>query len=135
MPQSRSKGSRHPVFRVPNPGRSIPVPISISIGCPNYTSNIWDRLPAYAADGRFPIDNNPVEQMIRLIALGRNNWLFFGSERGGRAAANLMSLVATCKRAGVKPFAYLKYVFRRLPAAQHDAQQLRALMPDVWQPA
>lgn len=100
-----------------------------------YTHKIWDRLTAYATDGRLPIDNNPVEQMIRPVALGRNNWLFFGSERGGRAAANLMSLIATCKRAKVDPFAYLSDVFRRLPAAKDDPAKLRALLPDVWKPA
>jgi transposase len=100
----------------------------------NYTRNIWDRLTAYTTDGRLPIDNNPVEQMIRPIAVGRNNWLFFGSERGGRAAANLMSLIATCKRAKVEPFAYLCDVFRRLPAAK-TPEQIRALLPDVWKPA
>jgi transposase len=100
----------------------------------NYTRNIWDRLTVYTTDGRLPIDNNPVEQMIRPIAVGRTNWLFFGSERGGRAAANLMSLIATCKRAKVEPFAYLCDVFRRLPAAK-TPEQIRALLPDVWKPA
>ena len=100
-----------------------------------YADGIWPRLTAYAKDGRLPIDNNPAEQMIRPIAIGRNNWLFFGSERGGRAAANLMSLIATCKRAQVEPFAYLCDVFRRLPAAKTNPAQLRALLPDVWKPA
>ena len=99
----------------------------------NYAHAIWPRLIDYTTDGRLPIDNNPAEQMIRPVALGRNNWIFFGSERGGRAAANLMSLVATCKRAQVEPFAYLRDVFRRLPAAKTPAQ-LRALLPDVWKP-
>jgi transposase len=101
----------------------------------NYTDKIWGRLTAYAGDGRLPIDNNPAEQAIRPVALGRNNWLFFGSERGGAAAANLMSLIATCKRAAVEPFAYLKDVFRRLPAAKNDPAQVRALLPDVWRPS
>ena len=99
-----------------------------------YADGIWPRLIAYAQDGRLPIDNNPAEQMIRPIAVGRNNWLFFGSERGGKAAANLMSLIATCKRAKVEPFAYLCDVFRRLPAAKTPAE-VRALLPDVWKPA
>ena len=99
-----------------------------------YADGIWPRLLAYAQDGRQPIDNNPAEQMIRPIAIGRNNWLFFGSERGGRAAANLMSIIATCKRAKVEPFAYLCNVFRRLPAAK-SPKQVRALLPDVWKPA
>ena len=96
---------------------------------------IWPRLIDYTTDGRLPIDNNPAEQMIRPVALGRNNCIFFGSERGGRAAANLMSLVATCKRAQVEPFAYLRDVFRHLPAAKTNPAQLRALLPDIWKPA
>ena len=100
----------------------------------HYADGIWSRLTAYAHDGRLPIDNNAAEQMIRPVALGRNNWLFFGSERGGKAAANLMSLIATCKRARVEPFAYLSDVFRRLPAAKTPGQ-IRALLPDVWKPA
>jgi transposase len=99
-----------------------------------YADNIWGRLTLYAADGRLPIDNNPAEQMIRPVALGRNNWLFFGSERGGQAAANWMSIIATCKRAGVEPFAYLSDVLRRLPSAKTGAG-VRALLPDVWKPA
>jgi len=99
-----------------------------------YTDGIWTRLTEYTQDGRLPIDNNPAEQMIRPIAVGRNNWLFFGSERGGRAAANLMSLIATCKRAKVEPFAYLRDVFCRLPTAK-TPEQIRALLPDVWKPA
>jgi transposase len=99
----------------------------------SYADNIWDRLTVYAEDGRLPIDNNAAERMIRPVALGRNNWLFFGSERGGKAAANWMSVIATCKRAGVEPFAYLSDVLRRLPSAKTGAG-VRALLPDVWKP-
>ena len=63
----------------------------------------------------------------------RNNWLFLGSERGGKAAANWMSIIATCKRANVEPFAYLSDVLRRLPVAT-TPEQVRQLLPDVWQP-
>ncbi len=99
----------------------------------SYADKIWHRLTAYAEDGRLPIDNNPAEQMIRPIAVGRNNWLFFGSERGGQAAANWMSVIATCKRAGVEPFAYLSDVLRRLPSAK-TGSGVRELLPDVWKP-
>ncbi len=98
----------------------------------SYTDNNWDRLKAYAEDPRLPIDNNPAEQMIRPIAVGRKNWLFFGSERGGRAAANLMSLVATCKRAGVEPLGYLHDVFKRLPSML--TTKLDDLLPGSWTP-
>ena len=99
----------------------------------SYADKIWHRLTAFAEDGRLPIDNNPAEQMIRPVAVGRNNWLFFGSGRGGRAAANWMSVIATCKRAGVEPFAYLSDVLRRLPSAR-TGNGVRELLPDVWKP-
>ena len=99
----------------------------------SYADKIWHRLTAYAEDGRLPIDNNPVERAIRPVAIGRNNWLFFGSERGGQAASNWMSVIATCKRAGVEPFAYLSDVLRRLPSAKIGAE-IRELLPDVWKP-
>lgn len=99
----------------------------------SYADKIWHRLTAYAEDGRLPIDNNPAERAIRPVAIGRNNWLFFGSERGGQAAANWMSVIATCKRAGVEPFAYLSDVLRRLPSAKTGAG-VRELLPDVWKP-
>lgn len=99
----------------------------------SYATRIWERLTLYVEDGRLPIDNNPAEQMIRPIALGRNNWLFLGSERGGKAAANWMSIIATCKRANVEPFAYLSDVLRRLPVAT-TPEQVRQLLPDVWKP-
>ena len=99
----------------------------------SYADTIWDRLTAYAEDGRLPINNNAAERMIRPVALGRNNWLFFGSERGGKAAANWMSIIGTCKRAGVEPFAYLSDVLRRLPSAKTGAG-VRELLPDVWKP-
>jgi transposase len=51
----------------------------------------WDALSRYASDGRFPIDNNPVENIIRPIVLGRRNWLFTGSERAGQRAAAIQS--------------------------------------------
>ncbi|OQC32213.1 MAG: Transposase IS66 family protein [Verrucomicrobia bacterium ADurb.Bin070] len=99
----------------------------------SYADKIWHRLTAYAEDGRLPIDNNPAERAIRPVAIGRNNWLFLGSERGGQAAANWMSVIATCKRAGVEPFAYLSDVLRRLPSAKTGAG-VRELLPDVWKP-
>lgn len=98
----------------------------------SYTDNNWKRLEKYVEDPRLPIDNNPAEQMIRPIALGRKNWLFFGSERGGEAAANLMSLIATCKRASVAPLAYLNDVFKRLPSTLKT--NLDDLLPGNWKP-
>ena len=76
------------------------------------------------------IDNNRVERAIRYVVLGRGNWLFLGSDNGGHTAAVLYSLVITCKRLRIDPWAYLEDVFARLPSA--GALALRDLLPDRW---
>lgn len=80
-----------------------------------YTLRRWEALVRYADDGRYPIDNNPIENAIRPIAIGRKNWLFAGSEQAGRRAAAIMSLVATAKANGIDPHAWLTDTLSRLP--------------------
>jgi transposase len=102
-----------------------------------YTRNNWTALNQYAHHGHLTIDNNAAERALRGIAIGRRNWLFLGSDRGGRAAAVHFSLIASCLRNGVEPFAYLRDLLTRLPTllpgASRDA--LRSLLPDCWKPA
>jgi transposase len=95
-----------------------------------YATNQWESLLVYTTDGNVPIDNNAVERMMRHPVLGRGNWLFLGSDNGGHTAAVLYSLVITCKRLRIDPWAYLEDVFRRLPSA--NALELRQLLPDRW---
>jgi transposase len=95
-----------------------------------YALNQWDALCVYITDGDLAIDNNPAENALRRIALGRKNWLFCGSDRGGRTAAVLFSLIATCDRHGVDPFVYLRDVLTRIAA--HPASRLADLLPDRW---
>lgn len=80
-----------------------------------YLQHQWPRLIRYLDDGRYPIDNNPVENAIRPFAVGRKNWLFSTSVQGAKASANLYSLIETAKANGVEPYAYLKCVFAALP--------------------
>jgi len=80
-----------------------------------------------------PIDNNWVENQIRPWALGRNNWLFAGSLRGGQRAAAIMSLIQSARMNGLDPHAYLKDVLDRLPT--HRASAIKELLPHNWQPA
>jgi transposase len=96
----------------------------------NYASNYWDRLTRYVDDPQASIDNNVAENAIRPIALGRKNWLFIGSRESGEATANIMSIICTCKRAGVEPYAYLLDVMRRLPSMK--TSELDALLPTNW---
>ena len=92
-----------------------------------YSINRWPALIRYLDDGWLNIDNNPVENAIRGIALGRRNWLFAGSEAGGRRAAQFYTLIETAKLNGVNPHAYLTHVLTELPSAK--ARDLDALLP------
>lgn len=71
----------------------------------DYTLNRWPALSRYADSGHLPIDNNPVENAIRPIAIGKKNWLFAGSERAGKRAAVIQSLLGTAKLNGLDPAA------------------------------
>jgi transposase len=95
-----------------------------------YALNNWDALNRFVEDGDLTIDNNRAENALRKIAIGRKNWLFFGSENGGRTAAIFASVIATCRRHSVDPFAYLKDVFTQL--ATNKDVDLDTLLPDNW---
>ncbi len=73
-----------------------------------YARGRWAALNRYVEDGRLSIDNNLSERTLRMAAVGRKNWMFFGSEAGGHRAAVIYSLTAGCKLCGVDPFAYLR---------------------------
>ena len=92
-----------------------------------YTLNRWSALVRYVDDGRINIDNNPVENSIRGIALGRKNFLFCGSEGGGRRAALMYSLIESAKLNGIDPKAYLLDVLTKMPTAKRA--DLDAMMP------
>jgi len=98
-----------------------------------YAFNQWDALCVYTTDGRLAIDNNASENALRRVAVGRKNWLFAGSDNGGRTAATLFSLIATCQRHQVEPMAYLRDVLGRIAAT--PVSQLDQLLPDHWNAA
>ena len=102
----------------------------------DYVRNNWTALNQYAHHGQLAIDNNAAERALRRIAIGRRNWLFLGSDRGGRAAATHFSLIASCVRNNVEPFAYLRDLLTRLPVLLPSASRddLRILLPDRWRP-
>ena len=95
-----------------------------------YALNQWQALNRYLDDGDLAIDNNAAENALRTIAVGRKNWLFAGSDRGGRAAATLYSLIQSAKRHGIDPFLYLRDLFLRIPT--HPNKDIHQLLPDVW---
>lgn len=97
----------------------------------DYSLKRWVALTRYLDDGMLPIDNNRIEQQIRPVAVGRNNWLFAGSLRAGKRAAAVMSLVQSAKLNGHDPYAYLKDVLTRLPT--HPNSRIGELLPHRWQ--
>ncbi|MFC5522534.1 IS66 family transposase [Polaromonas jejuensis] len=96
----------------------------------DYSLKRWAALTRFAGDGRLPMDNNHIENQIRPIAIGRNNWLFAGSLRAGKRAAAVMSLIQSAKLNGHDPYAYLKDVLTRLPTQR--ASQIGELLPHRW---
>ena len=97
-----------------------------------YALKNWDALNRYTEDGWLEIDNNRSERAIRPLAIGRKNWLFLGSKRGGQVAATAFSLIQTCKELGINPEAYLKDILTRLPTTQQ--KDIDSLLPHNWQP-
>ena len=82
----------------------------------DYTLKRWKSLIRYAQTGHLPIDNNPVENAIRPIAIGKKNWLFTGSERAGQRAAAIQTLFGTAKLNNINPVTWLKETLTKLPA-------------------
>jgi transposase len=95
-----------------------------------YVRNQHRALRCFLEDGRIPIDNNACERAIRPIAIGRRNWLFAGSIRGGRAAAVVFSLAESCRLAGVDPVDYFADVLVRV--GSHPASRVEDLLPENW---
>jgi transposase len=95
-----------------------------------YLFHQWPTLVRFLEDGRVPIHNNSCERSIRPIAVGRRNWLFTGSERGGEAAATIYSLIESCRRVGVDPYVYLRDVLVRV--GSHPASRVAELVPARW---
>lgn len=81
-----------------------------------YALGQWPGLTAYIEDGRVEIDNNTVENAIRPTALGKKNWLFVGEAGAGERGAILYTVIESCRRRGLDPYAYLKDVLSRLPS-------------------
>ncbi len=75
-----------------------------------YALNRWGALGRFATDGNLEIDNNAAERALRCVALGRNNYLFLGSDAGASRAANFYTLIGTARLNGVEPEAYLRHV-------------------------
>jgi hypothetical protein len=95
-----------------------------------YALERWAELELYASEGRVEIDNNPCERAIRPTAVGKKNWLFIGEANAGHRSAVIYTLIESCRRRGLDPFAYLKDVLTRLPKATN--WNIGELTPAAW---
>lgn len=98
----------------------------------NYALKAWQALQTFLDNGYIEIDNNRAERAIKTVVIGRKNFLFVGSENGGKTAAILFSLVETCKQNDIDSLAYLTDVLKRLP--NHPYQRVSELLPHHWKP-
>ena len=96
----------------------------------HYTRELWTELNRYTDDGLAEIDNNPIENAIRPTAIGKKNWLFFGSPDSGQDSAVIYTLLACCHRHDINPAAYLTDVLSKLPDMQQ--KDLPSLLPSQW---
>ena len=96
-----------------------------------YATSRWDALTRFITDGRLEMSNNAAERAIRPLVLGRKNYLFAGSDAGGRRAAVLYTIIETAKMNGLEPEAYLANVLARI--ADHPAKRIDDLLPWRWQ--
>lgn len=98
----------------------------------HYLQGQWPKLTRYVENGAWPISNNACENAIRPFTVGRKNWLFYYTVAGANAAANLYSLIETCKANNVEPYGYLVALFKTLPLA-NTADDYETLLP--WRAA
>lgn len=94
-----------------------------------YALNQWEELSVFLGDGSIPIDNNQTEGELRRLTIGRQNWLFVGSSRGGEVAAAMYSFVSSAARHHLDIWAYVDDCLRRLAGGSTDYE---SLLPDVW---
>lgn len=96
-----------------------------------YAINQSKALMRFLEDGRLPLDNNACEREIRSVAIGRKNYLFVGSDEGGRRAAIMYTLLGTCSLAGVDPWAYLRDVLQRIADGWPQSRLDELLPPNL----
>ena len=106
------------------------LPKSLTGQALDYALARWEQLTIYTEHGELEIDNNPVENAIRPTAVGKKNWLFFGSAEAGQTSAIFYSLIGSCKALGIIPEEYLNEVFTALPEMTN--QTAKEWTPSAW---
>jgi transposase len=112
--------------------RAVVLPKSPMGQAISYALGNWNALVRYTELGFLAIDNNVAEREMKKIAIGRKNFLFVGSDKGGRTAAVLFTFTSSCQRHNVDPFAYLRDVLDRLAVGNLPADELAQLLPGRW---
>ena len=128
--QARSRPDLDALFAWMTEERPKVLPKSPLGGAIGYALGNRVALSRYTETGFLAIDNNACERALRGIAVGRGNWTFVGSASGGETAAVLYSVVASCRRLDLDPWAYLRDVLTQLPSI--PAERLDELLPDHW---
>ncbi|HEY1424951.1 MAG TPA: IS66 family transposase [Candidatus Acidoferrum sp.] len=122
------KRLEHVLLRLKAGGRHLPQsPLGSAI---DYAMGLWTSLQVYLQDGRVEIDNNLVENAIRPTAIGKKNWLFIGEADAGERSAILYTIIESCRRRGIDPYAYLRDVLTRLPRMTN--RQIPNVIPSAW---
>ena len=118
----------HAFIRLKSGGRHLPQSrMGIAL---DYALGQWRTLDVYLTDGRVEIDNNLVENAIRPTAIGKKNWLFVGEADAGERSAIIYTVIESCRRRNLDPYAYLKDVLTRLPRMTNH--QIPQVTPAAW---
>jgi transposase len=96
----------------------------------DYALAQWSSMQVFLNDGRVEIDNNLVENAIRPTAIGKKNWLFVGEANAGQRSAIVYTVIESCRRRGIEPYAYLREVLTRLPHMTN--RQIPEIIPAAW---
>lgn len=128
--QSRPLATRlkRALIRLKTGGRHLPQ--SLLGSAIDYTLNQWPTLEVFLNDGRVEIDNNLVENAIRPTAIGKKNWLFIGQAEAGERSAIIYTVIESCRRRSLNPYAYLKDLLTRLPNMTN--KQIPEVTPQAW---
>ena len=108
----------------------VVLPSSLLAKAMGYAINQRKALYRYTTDGRLEIDNNTAENAIRPHAVGRKNYLFVGSPRGGKACAMAMTFLQSAKAVGANSYEYLHDIYNRIMS--HPVNRLHELLPAAW---
>lgn len=96
----------------------------------SYACERRTELSVFLSDPAVPLDTNHLERALRVVPMGRKNWLFCWTELGAEVVGRIQSLLVTCRLHGIDPFTYLVDVLQRID--RHHARDIEQLIPRLW---